>query len=55
MPNTGLPGLTVLQRFSSNDKHRLIHAAVTSLTDQPEITVQWAIPTTLLSVDYRPW
>jgi hypothetical protein len=54
MPNTGLPGLTVLQRFSNNDKHRLIHAAVTSLTDQPEITVQWAIPTTVLSVDYRP-
>jgi hypothetical protein len=54
MANTGLPGLAVLHRFSNNDKHRLIHAAVTSLTDQPLITVQWAIPTTVISVDYRP-
>ena len=54
MPNTGLPRLSLLQRFSNNDKHRLIHAAVTSLTDQPLITVQWAIPTTVISVDYRP-
>lgn len=50
----GLGRLALLERFSNNDKHRLIHAAVTSLTDQPQITVQWAIPTTVISVDYRP-
>jgi hypothetical protein len=54
MPNTGLPRLNLLQRFSNNDKHRLIHAAVTNITGPPQITVQWAIPTTILSVDYRP-
>jgi hypothetical protein len=52
--STGMQRLSLLERFSNNDKHRLIHAAVTSLTDQPQITVQWAIPTTVLSVDYRP-
>jgi hypothetical protein len=50
----GLGRLALLERFSNNDKHRLIHAAVTSLTDQPLITVQWAILTTVISVDYRP-
>jgi hypothetical protein len=50
---TGMQRLSLLERFSNNDKHRLIHAAVTALTDQPQITVQWAIPTTVISVDYR--
>jgi hypothetical protein len=49
----GLGRLALLERFSNNDKHRLIHA-VTSLTDQPQITVQWAILTTVISADYRP-
>src|SRR5205807_881196 len=44
VPTTGKPSLVTLQRFSNADKHRLIHASVTWLTEAPEITMEIVFP-----------
>jgi hypothetical protein len=47
---TGVPRLAVLRDFSNVDKHRLIHAARTVVTETPEISARLSVP----EHDHRP-
>lgn len=53
-PTTGKPSLLTLQRFSNTDKHRLIHAAATWMTEAPQIDVRLTFPFPLRSVTHHP-
>jgi hypothetical protein len=51
---TGVARLSVLERFSNADKHRLIHAAVANMIAKPEIVAYRAIPMPVTQVTYLP-
>lgn len=52
-PTTGVKSLVLLRDFSNADKHRLLHGAVTAVTDQ-RISGEFAFPLTVSEVQFLP-
>jgi hypothetical protein len=50
----GVTRLSILERFSNTDKHRLMHGAVANLIAKPEVIAARKVPMPTTSIDYLP-